>query len=101
MNRLQAQDRYDRDPLFRSVVQILVAAIDRLELTPTEVREAAIFACLRHDLLHGYDRIFLSRGPVPVSEADAARKRLWEFERWLDQSDPRPLEQRPKRGDHG
>jgi hypothetical protein len=48
--RLSPQERYERDPEFRHVVDVLEFAIARLQLTPTEVREATILACIRHEL---------------------------------------------------
>lgn len=41
------EERYHRDPMLRSMVDMLTATILNLELTPTEVREAAMFACIQ------------------------------------------------------
>lgn len=50
MSRLMtAEERYERDPMFHAVVDSLEAAIHNLNLTPTEIREAAMLAALRYE----------------------------------------------------
>lgn len=50
MSRLMsAEERYHRDPLFHELVESLYAAIDNLQLTPTEIREAAMLAMLKYE----------------------------------------------------
>ncbi len=46
-NRMSVEERYHRDPMFHSVVTALEAAIMNLNLTPTEIREAATYAAIR------------------------------------------------------
>lgn len=92
------RERLDRDPMLRGVVESLAQAITRLELTPTEVREAAeavVYACIQaehrqlrqkyltkgeaHDIrrnLKGLDRIvdaMEERGLMDDEEPDDAR----------------------------
>ena len=43
----RVRDRYDHDAEFRIVVDTLMGIILKLEMTPSEVREAAMFACIR------------------------------------------------------
>lgn len=45
-NRLSAKERYLRDPIFHMMVDTMYGFIERTEMTPTEVREAVILACL-------------------------------------------------------
>lgn len=41
--------RYQHDPKFKSCVDMMHCLIQRAELTPTEVREAAMLACIHHE----------------------------------------------------
>ena len=41
--------RYERDAHFRVLVDMLEHEIDRARFTPTELREAVIFACIRYE----------------------------------------------------
>ena len=54
------KDRYLRDPLFHTLVEILLAQLNECSFTPTELREAAMLAASIHDVRHvqplvGYD----------------------------------------------
>ena len=53
---MKMRERYENDPLFMRMVDSLVAAIEDGHLTPTEAREAAMFAQI----------IYESRNPRPV-----------------------------------
>jgi hypothetical protein len=39
-------ERYRNDVTFKAMVDLLRSMVERLELTPSEVREAAVFACM-------------------------------------------------------
>ena len=41
--------RYEHDANFRSIVDLLHYFIQKAEFTPTEMREAALLACIHHD----------------------------------------------------
>ncbi len=43
------QERYMRDPVFNQLVSVIEAMLHRAEFTPSEVREAAMLACIRHE----------------------------------------------------
>lgn len=43
------EHRYVRDPLFRQLVDMMHECIRRCQYSPTEMREAAILACIHHD----------------------------------------------------
>ena len=43
------RERYERDPLFRTMVDTLIACIERGQLTPTEAREAAMLAQILYE----------------------------------------------------
>lgn len=50
----RVEDRYLHDNTFRAVVDTLRAVVERLELTPSEVREAAVFACVLSETRRGF-----------------------------------------------
>lgn len=52
-----AQRAYIIDPTYHQLVDMLVALIEKLEMTPSEVRQAAVFACI----------IFQERSVHPMS----------------------------------
>ena len=47
--RLSPEDRYRSDPQFKVLVDILEAAVQRAEYTPTELREAAMLAAIHYE----------------------------------------------------
>lgn len=49
MDFRKADEAYLNDPMFHNLVDAMIVAIDRLEFTPSEVRQAAIYACYRHE----------------------------------------------------
>ena len=48
-NMLSPEERFQRDPTFRTLVYVLTAQIDQAKYTPTELREAAMLACIRYE----------------------------------------------------
>lgn len=44
MNQLTPRERYQRDPMFRQLVDYMRVMVERAQYTPTELREAAILA---------------------------------------------------------
>jgi len=52
MNRLTPEERYQRDLVFRLLVDVLTQAIRRGDYTPTEMLEAATLVCVRHERCH-------------------------------------------------
>lgn len=61
-------DRYNNDSMFRVMVDTLVNAIERGQLTPTEAREAAMLAQI----------MFEDRNPRPVTftKEDVVRRKV-------------------------
>ena len=59
------EEKYTTDPNYRLLVDTLEALIVKAEFTPSEIREACMLACIRHE---HYRRI----RPVVIS-AEAAR----------------------------
>lgn len=43
------QERYERDPAFRVLVDTIHLWIRKAQYTPTEVREASMLAAIHHD----------------------------------------------------
>ena len=58
-------EKYENDHSYRQLVDMLTALIHQAEFTPSEIREACMLACIRHE---HYRRI----RPVVIS-AEAAR----------------------------
>lgn len=53
------RERYENDPNFHTMVNLFVNAINNLEMTPSEIREAAMFAAIKVDYdLYGLKRIY-------------------------------------------
>lgn len=49
---MTAQDRYLHDPVFHTLVDTIYMAIDKLQYTPTEIRDAAMLAALHWEMRH-------------------------------------------------
>jgi len=47
VNRQSAEERYRNDPSFRALVVTIEAWYERLQFTPSEMREAAMYAACR------------------------------------------------------
>jgi hypothetical protein len=47
------EDRYRNDVAFHAMVDALRGAIETLQLSPSEVREAAMFACYMTEMRRG------------------------------------------------
>lgn len=46
------QDRYFNDPQFYTLVNVLTQQIEQLNFTPSEIRDAAMFAAIRFELFN-------------------------------------------------
>ena len=46
------KEKYLNDPVYHNLVSLLESAIRRAELAPSEVREAAMYACIRYEESH-------------------------------------------------
>lgn len=69
------QEKYLHDPEYRQLVDILEAEIHRARFTPSEIREAALFACIRYEM---HERRYGTATPLSVHRA---LKTLDEFAR--------------------
>lgn len=61
------QERYDRDPVFNRMVRNLCQVIDQLQLSPSEIREAAMFAVYMHEMYNPKPVLY---GPTPSEERE-------------------------------
>lgn len=46
------QEKYTNDPLYYQLVNMLELFIEKAEFTPSELREAAVLACIRYEQRH-------------------------------------------------
>lgn len=85
MPRDDVQARYNTDPAFRGVVDMLHALIRNVQLSPAEVRQAAMLASIRYemfDVRHRWGLAGLTPGQVvevQAAAADAAMDKLYEI----------------------
>ena len=88
---LCAEVRYRDDPTYHAMVDMLTSVIATLEMTPVEVREAAIYACIRYEHLNMREIQRYTRGaPVPPTvtedmqrELDRCQERALDLAQWL------------------
>lgn len=52
------QEKYDRDNTFRAMVDAMTAQIYANNFTPSEMREMAVYACIRYEMLFHKPLIF-------------------------------------------
>lgn len=50
--RDRLHERFENDPLWRAIVQQLYNLIATHEMAPSELREAAMYAAIRYDMLN-------------------------------------------------
>jgi hypothetical protein len=54
-----AEARYRNDPAYNAIVKVMIEAIDRLHLTPGEVRDAATFAATIWELQRARRSVYI------------------------------------------
>jgi hypothetical protein len=57
--KMTARDRYENDPQFRMLVDLIHSWIRECKYTPTEVREAAMLAAIQYDSYTIRNTVFL------------------------------------------
>lgn len=60
------ETRYSHDPAFKQLVDIMHHFIQKAEFTPTEMREAALLACIHYES-YQVRRIYLDRDQFNLS----------------------------------
>ena len=49
---MTGMERYHNDSAFKALVDTIYMHIERLEYTPSEVRDAAMVAAIKYDMIH-------------------------------------------------
>lgn len=52
------KDKYQNDPEYRHLVDMLENLIEQARFTPSELREASILACINYEMRHVRDMTF-------------------------------------------
>lgn len=60
MNLDKAREAYRNDPVYHQLVEVLINQVETLQLTPSELREAAVFACIVLGERSTYPMMFLN-----------------------------------------
>lgn len=47
MNLKKAEEAYMNDPRYSNLIRTLMGLIETLQMSPSEIREAAMFACIK------------------------------------------------------
>lgn len=63
------QERYDSDPDFRQLVDVMTHFVIKCEFSPSELREAAVLAAIRYETIHSRP-VYLSHGGM-IDRIDA------------------------------
>ena len=69
---MRVQERYETDPAFRRLVDIMETAVMSGEYTPTEIREAAMFAQIKWESIHLRRSIYVTEREL--ENLDAMRR---------------------------
>lgn len=77
-NSRELQERYDKDPAFNQLVQVMTATIIQNGFSPMELRQAVFFATLRYEQMH-YRPIFRSDDMFTFSDAVARKRSMTEI----------------------
>jgi hypothetical protein len=90
--RLAVEERYHRDEHFRQLVDVLTHFVQQLHLTPTELREAAVFACIRYETHIAREAVRYMRvdegvgraaAEIPYRVREEVLAHVHELESWL------------------
>lgn len=87
LDQEQARRLYHSDETFRHLVEVLVHIIDRLQLTPGEVRSAATFAAIQAEI---------RRPRTYTFSADHLGVSAEEFKQWMGQAEPSTVMEVPE-----
>jgi hypothetical protein len=75
------REKYLNDPHYHALVNSLRALIEKCEMTPSEVREAAILACILYEE-NTVRSIQFRGGEILEAEEGRIRGLLQELEKW-------------------
>jgi hypothetical protein len=65
MNYEKAKEAYLNDPLYKNMVDCLYRMINELQLSPSEIREAAMLACIMFEERKTNPSTILEKNNVP------------------------------------
>jgi hypothetical protein len=68
MPQQSPKDRYENDAAYKNLVDTIESLLVRSQFTPSEVREAAVMACMHFEMRHGFNH-YLQSVPLKVNEA--------------------------------
>lgn len=51
-SQMTVRDKYMNDPEYRSLVDMLEQFVERARFSPSELREAAVLACINYEMRH-------------------------------------------------
>lgn len=95
MSSQTPKDRYDNDPTYRNMVDIMESMLVAYQFTPSEMREMAIMASMHFEMRYGIRNYFQSV-PCKVNEAF---KQLEEF-RVTSEKERKKMIEEQKKKDH-
>jgi hypothetical protein len=62
---MTVEERYLNDSEFHNLVDLLETMIRRYQFTPSEIREAAMFAAIRYEIYHAQKPLYYK---IPMNE---------------------------------
>lgn len=69
-DRSTPEYRYGHDVKFKQLVDLLTHFVWKADFTPSEVREAALLACIHYESMH-LRHLYLNRDQFNMSDLDA------------------------------
>jgi len=60
---LTAEERYQSDPEFHSLVDLIYQFIEKTQFTPSELREAVMLAAIRYEMTRTYPSMCCPKHP--------------------------------------
>lgn len=75
MTYTEADRKYENDASFRAVVDSMVGVIHHMHLTPAEMREACLYACIRFEQIN-IRPLLVRVDPRARKELEASRDRI-------------------------
>lgn len=71
MNYSNAEKRYQNDPVFRQLVDVMVDGYQRLNFSPGELREAAVFSEIVHQRKFARPNFMIRDGEISPTTTEA------------------------------
>lgn len=69
------RDRYENDPAFNKLINMMEAVIHSGDFTPSEIRQAAVYASIKYEMMHIRARV------IPGHLVESMRI----LEEWVDE----------------